>query len=244
MRDIVFSVASNIKIARDIYKLILNGDTSDILSPGQFVNIKLPGYYLRRPFSVCDWNSESLTIIYKVIGSGTDGLSRISDGVKLSVLTGLGNGYDTDLSPQNSVIVGGGVGVPPLYALAKKLVSSGKSPDVILGFNSIEDCFYIDEFRNLGLKVKVTTVDGSLGIKGFVTNAFNGEKYAYACGPLSMLKAVYDLVDDGQFSFEARMACGFGACLGCSIITSSGFKRVCKDGPVFKYPDILWEKDR
>ena len=243
MREVIFSVDDNKEIARDIYRLTISGDTSDISAPGQFVNVKLPGHYLRRPFSVCDWDADSLTIIYKVIGSGTNELSRISRGEKLSALISLGNGYDITESPKDFVIVGGGVGIPPLYGLAKRLVASGKYPNVILGFNSVDDCFYIDEFRNLGLNVKVTTVDGSYGIKGYVTDAFNGEKYAYACGPLPMLKAVHDIVLDGQFSFEARMACGFGACLGCSIITASGYKRVCKDGPVFKHSEILWEND-
>ena len=242
MREIIFSAAGNKKIARDIYCLVLRGDTSEISAPGQFVNVKLPGHYLRRPFSVCNWDADSMTIIYKVIGSGTHELSRISHG-ELSILSALGNGYDITNSPKECVIIGGGVGVPPLYGLSKRLIASGIYPNVILGFNSIDDCFYADEFRNLGLNVRVTTVDGTFGIKGYVIDAFNGEKYAYACGPLPMLRAVHSAVLDGQFSFEARMACGFGACLGCSIITLSGYKRVCRDGPVFRHSDILWEKD-
>ena len=239
MRELIFAVRENIKIARDIFRLTLEGDTSDICSPGQFVNVKIPGHYLRRPFSICDWNTNTLTIIYKLIGSGTHELSRISCGEKLSVLSALGNGYDITNSPKYPVIIGGGVGVPPLYALAKHLIAYGKSPSVILGFNSHDDCFYVDEFKSLGLNVKVTTIDGTYGMKGYVTDALTDEEYAYVCGPVPMLKAVHNRVHDGQFSFEARMACGFGACLGCSIITKSGYKRVCKDGPVFRYSDIL-----
>lgn len=238
MRELVFTVRENQKIARDIFRLILEGDTSDISAPGQFVNVKIPGHYLRRPFSICDWNMNTLTIIYKLVGSGTHELSRISQG-ELSILSALGNGYDITNSPKDSVIIGGGVGIPPLYGLAKRLISSGIYPNVILGFNSIDDCFYVDEFKSLGLNVKVTTIDGTYGMKGYVTDALNDTQYAYVCGPIPMLRAVHAIVPDGQFSFEARMACGFGACLGCSIITSSGYRRVCKDGPVFMHSEIF-----
>ena len=238
MRELVFSVRENQKIARDIFRLILEGDTSDISAPGQFVNVKIPGHYLRRPFSICDWNTNTLTVIYKLVGSGTRELSRISHG-ELSILSALGNGYDIMNSPEDCVIIGGGVGIPPLYGLAKRLISSGIYPNVILGFNSIDDCFYVNEFASLGLNVKVTTIDGTYGMKGYVTDALNDTRYAYVCGPMPMLRAVHDRVHDGQFSFEARMACGFGACLGCSIITSSGYKRVCKDGPVFMHSEIF-----
>lgn len=238
MRELIFSVRENQKIARDIFRLILEGDTSDISAPGQFVNVKIPGHYLRRPFSICDWNTNILTVIYKLVGSGTHELSEISCG-ELSILSALGKGYDIMNSPKDCVIIGGGVGIPPLYGLAKRLIASRKYPNVILGFNSIDDCFYVNEFASLGLNVKVTTIDGSYGMKGYVTDALNDTRYAYVCGPMPMLRAVHAIVHDGQFSFEAGMACGFGACLGCSIITSSGYKRVCKDGPVFMHSEIF-----
>ena len=242
MRDLIFTVIENRKIASDIFRIILEGDTSDIHASGQFVNVKLHGHYLRRPFSICDWNMNTLTVIYKLVGSGTQELSRISHG-ELSILSALGNGYDITNSPKECVIIGGGVGVPPLYGLSKRLIASGIYPKVILGFNSIDDCFYVNEFASLGLNVKVTSIDGSYGIRGYVADALSTEKYAYVCGPMAMLRAVHDRVSDGQFSLESRMACGFGACLGYSIITSSRYKRVCKDGPVFRHSEIFGDEN-
>ncbi|MBR1657839.1 MAG: dihydroorotate dehydrogenase electron transfer subunit [Synergistaceae bacterium] len=240
MREIKFEVAENKKIARDIYRMTLIGDTSDITAPGQFVNIKLPYQYLRRPVSVCDYADGELTLIYKTVGAGTKFMSELSKGSNLLALTGLGNGYDI-ADAKNPVIIGGGVGVPPLYGLAKKLLEHNIKPSVILGFNSIEDCFYGNEFKALGFDVKIATMDGSYGTKGLVTDFIESCEYAYVCGPVPMLKAVYEKVQDGQFSFEARMACGFGVCMGCSIRTKNGFKRICADGPVLKYSEILWE---
>ena len=248
MREEIFTVSGNRQIAEAIFRMELDGDTSAITSPGQFVNIQLPGHYLRRPISVCDWSDGNLTLIYKVIGSGTLDMSRLEIGARLSLLTGLGNGYDISDSENvhaqklGAVIVGGGVGVPPLYGLAKKLAEKGARPDVILGFNTAKECFYAEEFAALGLDVKITTLDGSRGIQGLVTDALDGQKYAYVCGPMPMLRAIYGQVQDGQFSFEARMACGFGVCMGCSIRTQNGSKRICKNGPVLKHSEIVFSE--
>ena len=225
--------------------MVLSGDTSDITASGQFVNILLDGLFLRRPISVCDCEGGVLTLIYKVVGKGTDKMSKMGIGEKLDILTGLGNGYDLSTAGDRPLLIGGGVGVPPMYMLAKKLCEQGKKVSVILGFNTKGEVFYEDEFRALGCDVTVTTVDGSHGEKGFVTGAMkNGEySYFYTCGPEPMLKAVYGASDtSGQFSFEERMGCGFGACMGCSCKTLTGNKRICKEGPVMKKEEILWEK--
>ena len=224
--------------------MVLEGDTSAITASGQFVNIQLDGMFLRRPISVCDWNEETLTIIYKVVGKGTEAMSVMVSGEKLDVLTGLGNGYDLTLSGDKPVLLGGGVGVPPMYNLAKKLIAEGKEVKVILGFNTASEIFYENEFKALGCDVTVTTVDGSYGTKGFVTTALEGMDYTYfyTCGPEPMLKAVYRAsVTSGQMSFEERMGCGFGACMGCSCKTLTGYKRICKDGPVMRKEEIAWE---
>ncbi len=242
MRDINFKIIENKKIARDIYKMILAGDTSDIKNPGQFVNVKLPFQYLRRPLSVCDYNDGELTLIYKTVGSGTNFMSTLKNGDVLSILSGLGNGYEI-IKSDEPVLIGGGVGIPPLYALAKRLIENNIRPEIILGFNNFEDVFFEEEFKALDLNVKIATLDGSYGSKGLVTDFIKNNQYAYACGPLAMLKAVYKKIHDGQFSFEARMGCGFGVCMGCSMKTNSGFKRICTDGPVFKYSEIIWEND-
>lgn len=243
MKQSIFTVISNTALNKSVYKIILSGDTSAITSSGQFVNIRLDGRYLRRPISVCDYNNETLTLIYKVVGGGTKQLSLMKSGESLDILTGLGNGYNTEKSGNKPLLIGGGVGVPPLYRLAKDLISEGKSVSVILGFNSSDECFYADEFRALGAKVTVTTVDGTLGVKGFVTDALPDDySYFYCCGPEPMLKSVFKATPtSGQFSFEERMGCGFGACMGCSCKTVTGFKRICKDGPVLEKEEILWE---
>ena len=225
--------------------MTLVGDTSDITAPGQFVNIKLDGLFLRRPISVCDCTDGELTIIYKVVGKGMEQMSRMACGELLDVLSGLGNGYDTDTSGDSPLLLGGGVGVPPMYMLCKKLIGEGKQVSVILGFNTREEVFCKDEFKALGASVTVTTVDGSYGTRGFVTDAMKNMDYTYfyTCGPEPMLRAVYSAsVTSGQFSFEERMGCGFGACMGCSCKTVTGYKRICKDGPVLKKEEILWEK--
>lgn len=244
MRQEIFKITSNENIAPSVYKMVLAGDTSDITAPGQFVNIKLEGFYLRRPISICDYDGDSLTLIYKTVGGGTENLSLKKSGDELDLLISLGNGFDTRGSGEKPLIIGGGVGIPPLYALCKKLISEGKKPAVILGFNTKSEIFYENEFKNLGCEVFVTTADGSHGIKGFVTAAMDkvGYTYIYSCGPLPMFKAVNtNAKTSGQFSFEERMGCGFGACMGCSLMTRNGAKRVCKDGPVFEREEIEWE---
>lgn len=244
MKQSFFEIIENTPLTSNVYRMKLRGDTTDITAAGQFVNIKLDGLYLRRPISVCDLEGDILTIIYKVVGKGTEAMSRLKSG-KLDVLTGLGNGYDLSLSGDRPLLLGGGVGVPPMYLLAKRLIAEGKIVSIILGFNTKDEVFYKDEFESLGAEVTVTTVDGSLGVKGFVTDAAKGIDYSYfyTCGPEPMLKAIYkSLETSGQFSFEERMGCGFGACMGCSCKTVTGYKRICKDGPVLTKEEILWEK--
>ncbi len=243
MKQSLFTIETNRPLTDNVYLMKLRGDVSEITAPGQFINIKLDGLYLRRPISVCDRDAETVTIIYKVVGKGTEQMSKMQEGT-LDVLTGLGNGYNTAVSGNKPLLVGGGVGVPPLYMLAKELISEGKEVSVILGFNTQSEVFYKDEFEALGAKVYVTTVDGSMGIKGFVTNALPEIDYSYVftCGPEPMLKALYKSINtSGQFSFEERMGCGFGACMGCSCKTVTGYKRICKDGPVLEKEEILWE---
>ena len=243
MKQGIFKISENKKLVDNVYKMVLVGDTSDITACGQFINIQLDGLYLRRPISVCDCDETAVTIIYKVVGKGTEQMSKMAVGESLDVLTGLGNGYDLSLSGDKPVLLGGGVGVPPLYMLAKKLVAQGKKVSVILGFNTQSEVFYEQEFKDLGCDVTVTTVDGSYGVKGFVTNAYpNDYTYFYTCGPEPMLKAIYKTSKtSGQMSFEERMGCGFGACMGCSCKTIAGYKRICKDGPVMQKEEILWE---
>lgn len=244
LKQSVFEIVKNIKIADSVYKMILTGDTDAITAPGQFINIKLDSFFLRRPISVCDYDKSSVTIIYKVVGKGTEKMSETKCGKKLDILTGLGNGFDTSKSGNHPILIGGGVGTPPMYNLAKKLISEGKKVSVILGFNSKSDVFYEDEFKALGANVFITTADGSFGIKGFVTDAMNKVNdytYFYTCGPEPMLKAVYSkTTTSGQLSFEERMGCGFGACMGCSCKTKYGNKRICKDGPVLYKEEIIW----
>lgn len=241
MKQSLFDIISNEKIANCVYKMRLSGDISAITRPGQFVNIKLDGLYLRRPISVCDAEDGVLTLIYKVVGKGTEQLSTMQSG-SLDLLTGLGNGYDLSVSGERPLLIGGGVGVPPLYMLAKQLVSMGKKVSVILGFNTADEVFFADEFKKIGANVAVTTVDGSYGVKGFVTAAIPSDyTHFYTCGPEPMLKAVYAATTaSGQFSFEERMGCGFGACMGCSCHTVTGYKRICKDGPILFKEEILW----
>ncbi|MBQ7921502.1 MAG: dihydroorotate dehydrogenase electron transfer subunit [Clostridia bacterium] len=242
MRQSIFSIETNENIAKDVYRMTLSGDTSDITAPGQFVNIQLDGFYLRRPISVCDWGDGKLTLIYKILGRGTQAMSRYSAGAKLDILTGLGNGFDVEKAGNNPVLAGGGVGVPPMYGLAKRLRAMGKNVTVVMGFASKEDVFYEEELAALGCTVRVATVDGSYGTKGFVTDLMDSAySYSYACGPIPMLKAVYDKLDcSGEYSFEERMGCGFGACMGCSCKTKYGSLRICKDGPVLEKEIIVW----
>ena len=242
MKQSIFTILDNTPLTRDVMKMVLSGDTSAITAPGQFVNIALEGKFLRRPISVCDYDATTLTIIYKVVGKGTAQMQNMISGDRLDILTGLGNGYDLSCSGEYPLLIGGGVGVPPMYNLAKKLVAEGKNVSVILGFNTKSEIFYEEEFKALGCDVTVTTVDGSHGVKGFVTNALP-ENYThfYTCGPEPMLRAVFKATTtSGQMSFEERMGCGFGACMGCSCKTLTGYKRICKEGPVMKKEEILW----
>ena len=242
MKQSIFEIISNTALTDSVYKMILSGDTSAITASGQFVNILLEGKFLRRPISVCDYDENSLTIIYKVVGKGTAQMQTMKPSEKLDILTGLGNGYDLSCAGDHPLLIGGGVGVPPMYNLAKKLTQMGKKVSVILGFNTKSEIFYEEEFRALGCDVTVTTVDGSYGVKGFVTNALpDTYSHFYTCGPEPMLKAVFKAtVTSGQMSFEERMGCGFGACMGCSCKTLTGYKRICKDGPVMRKEELLW----
>ncbi len=244
MKQGIFEILENTALTESVFKMVLRGDVSAITAPGQFVNIQLDGLFLRRPISVCDLGENTLTIIYKAVGKGTEQMSRMHPGEKLDVLTGLGNGYDLTVAGKRPVLLGGGVGVPPMYLLAKELLAQGKRVTVILGFNTESEIFYEKEFMALGADVIVTTVDGSRGIQGFVTDALKmlDYTYFYTCGPEPMLKAVYKAsTTSGQMSFEKRMGCGFGACMGCSCKTLTGYKRICKEGPVMQKEEILWE---
>ena len=243
MKQGIFQIVENKALTDTVYQMKLQGDTSAITLPGQFVNILLDGLYLRRPISVCDVENDVLTIVYKVVGKGTQKMSQMEKG-QLDILSGLGNGYDLSKSGEKPVLIGGGVGVPPMYLLCKELLRQGKKPSVILGFNKANEIFYKEEFEKLGVNVTVTTVDGSVGIRGFVTDALQklDYSYVYTCGPEPMLRALWKTIKtSGQFSFEKRMGCGFGACMGCSCKTITGYKRICKEGPVLEKEEISWE---
>ena len=243
-----FTVCSNRALTDTVYRMVLEGPLEGaITAPGQFVNLKLPGYYLRRPISVCEWTEDTLTLIYKVVGHGTEAMAATPVGESFDLLAGLGNGFDTSLSGDAPLLIGGGVGIPPLYGLCKALLAEGKSPSVILGFNTAEEIFLKEDFEelleNTDGNVYVTTVDGSVGTKGFVTDVMKDLDYSffYTCGPMPMFRAIESVATtSGQYSFEERMGCGFGACMGCSIQTKEGNKRVCKDGPVLMREEIIW----
>ena len=243
MKQVFLKITENKKIAKDVWLMKLEGDVSAITASGQFVNIKLDGFYLRRPISVCDYDENTLTIIYKVVGEGTEVMAKLECGTELDVLVGLGNGYNLSKSGDSPVLIGGGVGVPPMYNLCRKLIEEGKKVKVILGFNKEEEIFFEEEFKALGAEVYITTVDGSYGTKGFVTDVLKNLDYSYffTCGPMPMFKAIEaTAVTSGQYSFEERMGCGFGACMGCSCKTKYGNKRICKDGPVLEREEIIW----
>ncbi len=243
MKQSLFTIRENKPLTQDVFRMVLSGDTSAITASGQFVNILVEGFFLRRPISVCDYDDQTLTLIYKVVGGGTEKMSRMQPGERLDILTGLGNGYNLSKAGEKPVLLGGGVGVPPLYNLCKKLVAQGARPTVILGFNKAEEVFYEAEFKALGAETIVTTVDGSRGVKGFVTDALKDVDYSffYTCGPEPMLRAIGKAAKTkGQYSFEERMGCGFGACMGCSCKTLTGNKRICKEGPVMESEEIIW----
>lgn len=244
-KDGLFTVKQNRQIAQSVYEMVLEGDTSAVSAPGQFVNVEIEGLFLRRPISVCDLEGSLLTLIYKVVGVGTQKLAEAEPGDRFSLLTGLGNGYDLEKCGQKPLLIGGGVGVPPMYYLAKCLIREGKKPCIVLGFNTEQDCFYAKQFRALGCETAIATADGSVGVRGFVTDAIRQSNFDYdyfcACGPEPMLRAVADCCGcGGQLSFEERMACGFGACMGCSCKTKYGNKRICKDGPVLFKEEVIW----
>ena len=244
----MFTILEQRQLTSTVFFMRLQGDTRAVTKPGQFVQIQLPGFYLRRPISICDWTSGengTLDLIYKVVGHGTEAMKLLPDGTQLDLLVGLGNGFDVTGSEEKPLLIGGGVGVPPMYGLCRELIKAGKKPSVVLGFNTADEVFWKDEFEALGVTATVTTVDGSMGVKGFVTAAMNdGFDYVYTCGPEPMFKAIYNVLDEkglsGQFSFEERMACGFGVCMGCSCKTKYGNKRICKDGPVLVKEEIVW----
>ena len=245
MKQGIYTIAEHTTLARDVRRMVLAGDTSALTRPGQFVNLLVEGCYLRRPISVADWDGESLTLIYKVVGRGTGRLARMLPGERLDLLTGLGNGFDVTKGSRRELLVGGGVGVPPLYNLAKRLLADGREVAVVLGFNTAAEVFYRDEFAQLGCRVVVATADGTEGVRGFVTDAIRESglayDYFYACGPLPMLRALSDATKcSGQLSFEERMGCGFGACMGCSCKTKYGNKRICKEGPVLTKEEVIW----
>lgn len=243
MEKVFLTVKDNKILTEGVYEMKLSGDISAVKNPGQFVNISIDGCYLRRPISVCDVDGDTLTLIYKVVGEGTERLSKYAAGEKIDTLVGLGNGYDLSLSGEKPLLIGGGVGVPPMYLLAKKLVEKGVKPTVILGFNTKSEIFYEKKFKALGATVYVTTADGSYGKKGFVTDIMKDLDYTYfyTCGPMPMFKSIEKIAKgSGEFSFEERMGCGFGACMGCSCKTKYGNKRICKDGPVLRREEIVW----
>lgn len=242
MIEVTYTIAENAPIASGVYRLRLEGDTSAITAPGQFLDLRLPGFFLRRPISICDWDEKSVTLLYKVVGGGTDWLSRCTPGQALDALSGLGNGFDVATRGETTLLAGGGIGVAPLFGLAKCLLSAGKTPVAVLGFNTAEDVFYENEFKALGVQTVIATADGSRGTRGFVIDALP-ERFdtVCACGPMPMLKALCAKTDKpGQISLEARMGCGFGACMGCTIDTVNGPKRVCREGPVFRRDEIKW----
>ena len=243
MKQSKFTVTENCALTKNVMRMRLAGDTSALTHAGQFINIQLDGLFLRRPISVCDYDEKEIVIIYKIVGVGTERMSRLPVGSVLDVLSGLGNGFDTKKCGQRPVLIGGGVGVPPLYHLCKRLIGEGKQVSVILGFNTADEVFYKEEFEALGATVYVATADGTVGTRGFVTDVLKNINYDYfyTCGPMPMFRAIEaTATTSGQYSFEERMGCGFGACMGCSCKTKYGYKRICRDGPVLEREEIVW----
>ncbi len=243
MKQGIYKVLKNEQLTETVFRMVLEGDTTALTAPGQFINLTVEGFYLRRPISVYDWDENTVTIIYKVVGEGTEKMSEWKAGYECDILTGLGNGFTMSRSGDKPLLIGGGVGIPPLYGLCKRLIAEGKKPTVILGFNKKDEIFCEEDFKAIGAETIVTTVDGSVGVKGFVTDAMKDLDYTYfyTCGPMPMFKAIEKTaVGKGEYSFEERMGCGFGACMGCSCKTKYGNKRICKDGPVLQREEIIW----
>lgn len=245
MKQGLFQIYSNTQVADKVYLMRLLGDTSGFFCPGQFADVALDGRFLRRPFAATEWDSEGFSLIYKVVGQGTEQMTGLCNGDTLDILTGLGNGFDTSLCRYSALIVCGGLGASPVFSLARQLVSEGRKVTVIMGFNKASDVFFVKEFESLGATVAVATMDGSVGIKGLVTDAIDALKPEfdcfYTCGPKVMMKAVCEkLQAPGQASLEERMGCGCGICYGCTCNTTKGARRVCADGPVFDKEDIIW----
>ena len=239
-----FRIIANRRLTATVWRMELAGDTSAIVRPGQFVQVQLPGFYLRRPISVCDWNDETLTLVYKVVGQGTEAMAAMVPGETVDLLTGLGNGFDASLAGEHPLLIGGGVGLPPMIGLCRALIAAGKKPMVLAGFNTAEEVFLREDVEQLGAPFVLATMDGSAGVKGLVTDAMQGLTFdsVFTCGPLPMLRAIYNATDvPAWFSFEERMGCGFGACMGCTVKVKGGYKRICKDGPVLDRNEIIWE---
>lgn len=252
-RDVLLKIVENRRIATKTWMMKLKGDTRYITNPGQFVNLLIKGKYLRRPISVGDYISDEngeLILFYDVVGEGTAMIAEMHPGKNIQSLMGLGNGFDTEKDCLRPALIGGGIGTAPLLALAKKLLNNGKKPVAFLGFNTCNDIVLEKDLNEIGIETIISTADGSKGTKGYVTDACkNYEKnnpgildYFYACGPTPMLKAVCQEIKlPGELSLDERMGCGFGACMCCSVKTKDGAKRICKDGPVFKKEELIWE---
>ncbi len=243
MKQGLFRIAENRPLTEKVSRLCLEGDCSHVGEPGQFVDLRLEGLFLRRPLSVCDVEGDRLTLLYEESGKGTALLRTLPEGTVLDVLTGLGRGFDRSLAGSSPLLIAGGTGASPLYGLAKRLCAEGRDVTVILGFATAAERFYEEEFRALGVTLCVCTEDGSYGRAGFVTEAMDRPaSYFYTCGPKAMMQSVCARAEtDGQLSLAVRMGCGFGACMGCRVETISGGRRVCKDGPVFGKGEILWD---
>ena len=239
----LYRLIENTRLTETVWRMKLAGDTSMITAPGQFVQLSVPGFYLRRPISICDWDSESITLVYKVVGQGTEVMSQLQIGMELDVLNGLGNGFDTSRCGDKPLLIGGGVGLPPMIGLCRQLIAEGKQPTVLAGFNTENEVFLKDAVEALGAPFVLATMDGSAGVKGLVTDAMADLDFTdvCACGPLPMLRAIMNATDKpAQLSFEERMGCGFGACMGCTVKVKSGYKRICKDGPVLDRDEVIW----
>lgn len=241
----LFTIKENRRIASDTYRMELSCGFMPETRAGQFVDIALDGFYLRRPIAVCDLSDDGMTICYKAVGKGTEYMSTLRPGMTLDLLTGLGNGFNVAACRDAALLIGGGLGAAPLHLLCRELKAAGKKVSVVLGFNKAEEIILIEEYRKMGVEPGIATLDGSAGTKGFVGDviARMSPEYDrfYCCGPLPMMKAVCEsLPTGGEASLEERMGCGAGFCYGCTRMTRGGAKRICKDGPVFDKEEIIW----